>query len=131
MRRTARLWVAYDHDVQRLRKGSDQLREEVQGLGTDPTMALELVKGVYGAKEDRIPSSFLRDYAFVDAFPIDTNVREVLEKYELPKNSLELVAWCRRSGLRARRLTRASYCLGKLEMLPPCKPKPWHGASDR
>lgn len=63
-------------------------------------------------KEGKALDCWLRDRVRVDIFPIDLQVRKVLEKYHLPDDPLRLARLSRSTGYNPRIIARAANSLG-------------------
>jgi hypothetical protein len=73
------------------------------------TKVKEKLQGIVDTSSDKIVNCWIRDVLRIDAFPIDTRVRNVLKKYDLPEDSSIIMDWCKSHGISSRIFARAIY----------------------
>jgi len=64
---------------------------------------------IVGTESEKIVDCWLRDVVRLDAFPIDSRVRRLLQKYKLPVNSDFIIECCKRYNVPIRPFARALY----------------------
>ncbi len=69
--------------------------------------ARAVLQDVFGTTSTKIIDCYLRDVLLMDAFPIDSKVRRVLQKYGIPADPAAIVAVCNKMGIDVRVLARA------------------------
>lgn len=96
-------------------KNMDILVKELKHL--QPEEIVKTLKGILKTDSTKIITCYMRDYLLVDAFPIDTRVRKVLDRYDIPPNTkttMSILQCCKKLKIPVRPFARAVY---KLE---PC-----------
>lgn len=67
------------------------------------------LQGIVGTTEEKIVSCWLRDIARLDAFPIDTRIRDLLHTYDIPVSSDFIIEYCKQNSVPVRNIARALY----------------------
>jgi hypothetical protein len=104
--------------VEHLKSENITAKELVTQLKTmEYEKAKNKLQGIVKTESDKIVECWIRDILRIDAFPINTKVRNVLKKYDLPQDPSIIMGWCKRRGINSIIFARAIYdnadCLTK------------------
>jgi len=67
------------------------------------------LQGIVKTDSEKIVDCWLRDIVKIDAFPIDSRIRNLLEKYEIPVDSNFIIKCCKQNNIPVRPFARAVY----------------------
>jgi hypothetical protein len=67
------------------------------------------LQGIVKTSEETIVDKWLRDVVKIDAFPIDSRIRNLLKKYGIPADSNLVIKCCKQNNIPVRPFARAVY----------------------
>jgi hypothetical protein len=71
--------------------------------------ARKKLQEIVGTEAEKIVNCWLRDIVKIDAFPIDTRIRNLLKKYGIPVDSHFIIKCCEQNNIPIRPFARALY----------------------
>lgn len=96
--------------VRHLRSRGLTFDEFCERLGSEPPEHAKIdLMNACNASSSKIVECFLRDVLKIDSFPIDMRIREVLDRYHVPRSSRKIVDCCRQLNIDPRIFNRAIY----------------------